>query len=228
VFSVIVPPETPLDRIKAEKPWGVISRRPASVLDEDPRRSIRAFSRSACPFSGYATASISSRAPAGERWKGRITGIRAPVIRIDRERRAVQGDAPEQRVWMSHGDRMKRLPQDSRSSPHPKGTFPPPSRARPAHLRAPVPSRGVPHRVRLRDSQEFPLPRMRLRAELGIGLVRRAGDREDPRAGRGRPRSLRRIRRRRQLGHGVLVDRAIGKQLVPCSSTTGCCGSTSR
>jgi GMP synthase (glutamine-hydrolysing) len=126
VFSVIVPAETPLETIKAEKPWGVIlSGGPASVLDEGSPRIDPGILTIGVPVLGICYGlHLIALAGGGEVEKGDHREYGHTVIRIDRESELFRETPPEQRVWMSHGDRVKRLPEGFEIVATSKGDIP--------------------------------------------------------------------------------------------------------
>ena len=117
----------------------------------------------------------------------------------------IEPDAPlfasvptELRVWASHGDFVKTAPPGfavtATSANAPVAAMAAPDRAA---LRAAVPSGGRAHRSRPRHPPQLRVRHLRLHRRLDDGVVRRGGDRADPRAGGRRARGLRPERRRR-------------------------------
>ena len=228
VFSVILPPKATLEEIRAEKPWGIIlSGGPASVTDAGAPQIDAEILSIGVPVLGICYGlHLITRTCGGEVEKADHREYGHTVIRIDRESALFHETPREQRVWMSHGDRVKRLPERFRRRRDLAGSDPRGHSRTPArHLRAAVPSRGVSHRVRLRDSEEFPLSRLRMRAELGIGLVRRARDREDP-ARRWATRAFSARFRGESTAPSWRASSTgrSGASSSPCSSTTGFSG----
>jgi GMP synthase (glutamine-hydrolysing) len=114
VFSVILPPGASLDEIRAEKPWGIIlSGGPASVTDEgSPQIGPEIFSIGVPVLGICYGLHLMARASGGEVEKADHREYGHTVIQIDRESALFHETPREQRVWMSHGDRVRRLPDD--------------------------------------------------------------------------------------------------------------------
>jgi GMP synthase (glutamine-hydrolysing) len=114
VFSVILPPGASLDAIRAEKPWGIIlSGGPASVSDEGSPQIGPEILSIGVPVLGICYGlHLIARASGGEVEKADHREYGHTVIRVDRESALFHETPREQRVWMSHGDRVRRLPDD--------------------------------------------------------------------------------------------------------------------
>jgi GMP synthase (glutamine-hydrolysing) len=112
VFSVILRPDASIEEIRAEKPWGVIlSGGPASVSDAGAPQIRPEIMSVGVPILGICYGlHLITRASGGEVEKADHREYGHTVIRIDRESALFYETPREQRVWMSHGDRVKRLP----------------------------------------------------------------------------------------------------------------------
>jgi GMP synthase (glutamine-hydrolysing) len=113
VFSVILPPQASLEEIRAEKPWGIIlSGGPASVTDAGAPQIRPEILTIGVPVLGICYGlHLITRTCGGEVEKADHREYGHTVIRIDRESALFHETPREQRVWMSHGDRVKRLPE---------------------------------------------------------------------------------------------------------------------
>jgi GMP synthase (glutamine-hydrolysing) len=112
VFSVILPPTATLEQIRAEKPYGIIlSGGPASVMEEGAPRLEADVLSLGVPVLGicYGLHLIAQK-EGGVVEKADHREYGHAVIRIDRESALFHDTPAEQRVWMSHGDRVERLP----------------------------------------------------------------------------------------------------------------------
>jgi GMP synthase (glutamine-hydrolysing) len=112
VFSVILPPSASLDEIRAHDCAGIVlSGGPASVTEEGAPRLNPDIYSLGVPVLGicYGLHLISqTRGGVVERGERREYGHTLIDVRTDSE--LFHGTPREQRVWMSHGDRVARLP----------------------------------------------------------------------------------------------------------------------
>lgn len=113
VFSVILSPKATIEEIRAEKPWGVIlSGGPASVTDEGSPRLDAAVLSLGIPVLGICYGlHLIAQTGGGEVERAGNREYGHTVIRIDRESSLFHDTPREQRVWMSHGDRVRTLPR---------------------------------------------------------------------------------------------------------------------
>ena len=112
VFSAILPPAASVDEIRNHRPAGIVlSGGPASVTEEGaPRLNTEIYSLG-IPVLGicYGLHLMSqTRGGAVERGERREYGH--TLINVDAESDLFHDTPREQRVWMSHGDRVARLP----------------------------------------------------------------------------------------------------------------------
>ena len=142
------------------------------------------------------------------------------------------GRARSARVWMSHGDRVLRLPAGLRAC-SPRSDELAVRRGAPrdaADLRPAVPPRGRAHRGRRADPRELRARHLRLRRHLDAW--RRSSTSAvaaHPRAGRRAPRGLRALGRRRLVGRRRARAPRDRRPAAPASSsTTACCASGER
>jgi GMP synthase (glutamine-hydrolysing) len=112
VFSVILTPKATIEQIRAEKPWGVIlSGGPASVTDADSPRLDADVLSLGVPVLGICYGlHLIAQTGGGEVEKGDHREYGHAVIDVDRESALFHETPREQRVWMSHGDRVRKLP----------------------------------------------------------------------------------------------------------------------
>ena len=104
-------------------------------------------------------------------------------------------------VWMSHGDRVTKLPAGLPRGRHLAERAVRHDRGREAQvLRHPVPPRGGAHARRRQAAPQLRAQDRRLHRRLDHARLPRGGDREDPRAGRQGQGDLRPLRRRRFRG----------------------------
>ncbi|MDR0665261.1 MAG: glutamine-hydrolyzing GMP synthase [Helicobacteraceae bacterium] len=125
IYCEIVPFSTPIGEIEARKPQGIIlSGGPASVYDKDAYLIDRAVLELGVPILGvcygmqliaYLLGGEVSRSNASEYGKAEIIAESSPLF---------LGTPKEQIVWMSHADRVTRLPEgfvalaSSRNAPY--------------------------------------------------------------------------------------------------------------
>ena len=112
VFSVILSPKASLEEIRAEKPCGIIlSGGPASVTDEGSPRLGADIMSLGIPILGICYGlHLIAQATGGLVEKADHREYGHTVIQVDGESAIFHETPREQRVWMSHGDRVKRLP----------------------------------------------------------------------------------------------------------------------
>jgi GMP synthase (glutamine-hydrolysing) len=112
VFSVILPPKATVEEIRAEKPWGIIlSGGPASVTDEgSPQLDANVLSLGVPVLGICYGLHLIAQAGGGEVEKANHREYGHTVIQIDGDSALFHETPREQRVWMSHGDRVRRLP----------------------------------------------------------------------------------------------------------------------
>jgi len=112
VFSVILPPTAPLDEIRSHHPRGIVlSGGPASVTEANAPRLDSGIYSLGLPVLGicYGLHLLSqTRGGAVERGERREYGH--TLITVDGESELFRDTPREQRVWMSHGDRVARMP----------------------------------------------------------------------------------------------------------------------
>ncbi|MDD4856904.1 MAG: glutamine-hydrolyzing GMP synthase [Candidatus Krumholzibacteria bacterium] len=112
VFSVILSPKASLEEIRAEKPWGIIlSGGPASVTDKGSPQLNADVMSLGVPVLGICYGlHLIARQAGGDVEKADQREYGHTVIEIGRDSVIFHETPREQRVWMSHGDRVKRLP----------------------------------------------------------------------------------------------------------------------
>ena len=112
VFSVILSPKASLEEIRAEKPCGIIlSGGPASVTDEGSPRLGADILSLGIPILGICYGlHLIAQATGGLVEKADHREYGHAVIQVGGESAIFHETPREQRVWMSHGDRVKRLP----------------------------------------------------------------------------------------------------------------------
>jgi GMP synthase (glutamine-hydrolysing) len=112
VLSVILSPKASLEEIRAEKPWGIIlSGGPASVTDEGAPQLDAAVMSIGVPVLGICYGfHLIARVSGGDVEKADHREYGHTVIQVERESAIFHETPQEQRVWMSHGDRVRRLP----------------------------------------------------------------------------------------------------------------------
>lgn len=115
VYCEIHPPTLPVDAVRAWRPAGlVLSGGPASVLDAGAPDIDPALFELECPVLGICygmqlmtqrLGGVVERADAHEYGRARLKPASAPCALLDGL------DPPTPQVWMSHGDRVLRLPE---------------------------------------------------------------------------------------------------------------------
>ena len=106
-------------------------------------------------------------------------------------------------VWMSHGDRVTRLPRGLPCGRHIGECADRHDRRRSAQvLRHPIPPRGRAHPAWRGAPAQLRAQDRRLQGRLDHARLQGGGDREDPRPGRQGQGDLRPVRRRRFRGRG--------------------------
>ncbi len=206
VYSEIWPPDAPAEKIRAQRPAGIIlSGGPKSVSDAGAPKCDAAVFDVGIPVLGIcygmqlmADTLGGTVAPArqrefghaaghGERTGAAVCGRAAGDPRLGEPRRLRGGRA--ERV-------LRRRDQRERASGGDDGRH-----ARAA--RAAVSSRGRAHAIRPGDTPQLRVRRLRVHGRLDDGVVCRGGDGARQSAGRGRARRVRAERRRRFDGGGA-------------------------
>ncbi|MEW5876724.1 MAG: glutamine-hydrolyzing GMP synthase [Acidobacteriota bacterium] len=126
VKSEIVPPNLPAREIAARQPIGIIlSGGPASVYDQDAVEPDPAIFRLGVPVLGICYGQqVMARLFGGEVASAGRREYGAAELELLASCPLFEGLPPRQRVWMSHGDEVTRLPQGFRlvgrteSAPH--------------------------------------------------------------------------------------------------------------
>ena len=202
---------------------------PTASTSAAPPAATRRSSRSACPCVGICYGmQLMSHVLRGEVKRSGHREYGQAVFSPRPGGTLFRGLPPRSRVWMSHGDDVRRAPDGFRvvgqTETNAIAAIEDPQRQ---PLRHAVPPGGR----ALRGGHEGPrqLPRrVRLPAGLERPVLRRGGDRARARAGRAEgPRHLRAVGRRRLGGGGACSSTgrsAIGSPA--CSSTTACCART--
>jgi len=113
VFSVILSPKATAEEIRAERPWGVIlSGGPASVTDEGSPQLHADVLSLGVPVLGICYGlHLIAQTGGGEVESADHREYGHTVIQIDRDSALFHETPREQRVWMSHGDRVRKLPR---------------------------------------------------------------------------------------------------------------------
>lgn len=112
VFSVILPPPASLDEIRSHHPAGVIlSGGPASVTETDaPRLNPDVYSLGVPVLGICYGLHLLSQTRGGVVEPGERREYGHTLIVVERESDLFHDTPAEQRVWMSHGDRVAKLP----------------------------------------------------------------------------------------------------------------------
>ena len=124
VYSILVPCNTPVSEIRAIRPKAIIlSGGPASVHERNSPKCSKEIFEMGVPILGICY---------GMQLLGYLLGGRVgPATRreyghaeliIDKKDRFFEGCAKKEKVWMSHGDQVLRLPKGFRQLAHTKNT----------------------------------------------------------------------------------------------------------
>ena len=142
-----------------------------------------------------------ARSSAARSRAGIIANSAAPRSRWSSDSRAVRrrvARGQQYPVWMSHGDRVTRLPPGFEVDRHLEQRAVRRDRRREAQvLRDAIPPRGHAHAARRRAVAQFRAQDCRRQGRLDHARLQGRGDRQDPRAGRQGQGDLRAVRRRR-------------------------------
>ena len=176
------------------------------------RRQSRHLHRQACRCWASATASR----PWPSSWAARSRAATTASSAAPRSRSrpdsalfdGVWQPGDRKQVWMSHGDRVTRLPPGFSRRRHQRERALRRHRRREAPLlRRAVPPRGGAHARRRQASAQLRAQHRRLQRRLDHGGLPRARHRPDPRPGRQGQGDLRPVGRRRLLGRGRAAAR---------------------
>ncbi len=205
VYSEIVPfnkAEAALARLKPKAI--ILSGGPASVTEDGSPRAPDGCSRPACRCWASATASRRCAQLGGEVEGGHHREFGRAEIESPATRPLFEGVwqmGERDTVWMSHGDRVTRLPAGLRGRGRVDGRAVRGHRRREAQaLRRAVPSGGGAHAARRAADRQLRAQHRRPDGRLDAWRLPRRAGRQDPRPGRQGPGDLRAVRRRRQRG----------------------------
>ena len=203
VYSEIVPYQKAAEAFARMKPTAVIlSGGPASVLDKDAPLAPKELFDAGVPVLGicYGEQAMAHQL-GGEVEAGHHREFGRAEVLVTEDTPLFEGvwkKGEKYPVWMSHGDRVTRLPQGLPRRRHLGERADRHDRRREAEvLRHAVPSRGDAHAAgRAAPAQLRPQDRAVPR-RLDHARLQGRGDRENPQAGRQGPGDLRAVRRRR-------------------------------
>ena len=208
VYCEIVPFQKAAEAFAAMKPKAVIlSGGPASVLDKDAPLAPKAMFEAGVPVLGICYGEQAMAHQLGGKVEGghhREFGRAEVVVTEDTPLfEGVWKKGEKYPVWMSHGDRVTRLPQGFRVvGTSPNAPIADDRRREAAVLRHAIPSRGDAHAARRGDPAQLRAQDRAVPRRLDHARLQGRGDREDPQAGRQGPGDLRIVRRRRLGGRG--------------------------
>lgn len=112
VFSKILPPSTSAEAIKSEMPFGIVlSGGPASVSDPDAPKIDSSIYALGVPILGICYGlQLLALTHGGNVQRCDRREYGHTLIRVEGESELFIGTPREQRVWMSHGDRVEKVP----------------------------------------------------------------------------------------------------------------------
>ncbi len=120
VKSEILPPQTPVEEIQSRHPIGlVLSGGPASVYEEGAARPDPGIFSLGVPVLGLCYGQqVMAQLLGGEVAAAERREFGAAELSVDRSCPLFAGLPPAQRVWMSHGDKVTKLPPGFRVVAH--------------------------------------------------------------------------------------------------------------
>ena len=206
VYCEIVPYQKAEEAFRAMKPKAVIlSGGPASVLDKDAPLAPKAIYDAGVPVLGICYGEQAMAQQLGGKVEGghhrEFGRAEVEVIADSPLFEGVWNKGEKYPVWMSHGDRVTKLPHRLQGARHLAQCADRHHRRRRAQiLRHAIPSRGDAHAARRGAAAQFRAQDRRACRRLDHARLQGRGDREDPQAGRQGPGDLRPVRRRRLGG----------------------------